>query len=170
MYDPSANVIAFDCQIFPTRCLSGTGLRNHCGTHPGHLARLNSIESESTLQKCVQSCFYALSQCTSDKLEVLLYGTSGRYANVAMSVLLQTLLCTSKSVLRVTVTHLSKPVWHAIPLFCCSCEDCCQYIYPNSVGFQTMNALVDKCYSNGWTRKCSISPSVLAEHRSSTTM
>ena len=127
--DPSADVFSFDCRLFPTRHLSGTGLRNHCGTHPGHLERLNSIESEPTLQMCVQSCFYTLSQCTSDKLEVLLYGTSGRYANVAMSVLLQTLLCTSKGVLRVTVTHLSKPVWHAIPLFCCSCEDCCQYIY-----------------------------------------
>ena len=130
--DPSANVIAFDCQIFPTKGLSGTGLRNHVVTHPGHLARLDSIASESALQKCVQSCFYALSHCTSDKLEVLLYGSSGRYANVSMSLVLQTLLRTSKGVLRVTVTHLSKPVWHAIPRFCCNCEECCPSIYYNT--------------------------------------
>ena len=170
--DPSANVIAFDCQIFPTKGLSGTGLRNHVGTHPGHLAQLNSIASESALQKCVQSCFYALSHCTSDKLEVLLYGSSGRYANVSMSLVLQTLLRRTSCVLGVAVTHLSEPVWHASPRFCSRCEECCQYIYiyPGPAGFQNMCALADKCYSKGWTRKCSIPPTLVAVRRSSTTM
>ena len=168
--DPSANVIAFDCQIFPTKGLNGTVLRNHVGTHPGHLAQLNSIASESALQKCVQSCFHALSHCTSDKLEVLLYGSSGRYANVSMSLVLQTLLRNTSCVLGVAVTHLSEPVWRASPRFCFRCEECCQYRYPGSAGFENMCTLADKCYSRGWTRKCSIPPSLVAVPRSSTTM
>ena len=168
--DPSANVIAFDCQIFPTKGLNGTVLRNHVGTHPGHLAQLNSIASESALQKCVQSCFHALSHCTSDKLEVLLYGSSGRYANVSMSLVLQTLLKTNSGVLGVAVTHLSEPAWRASPRFCFRCEECCQYIYPGSAGFKNMCTLADKCYSKGWTRKCSIPKTLVAVRWSSTTV
>ena len=147
--NPDAMTLAVDCRCFH----DPDGYTSHIGTFYGNMKLLlarSKLKHLLQIMRYIKQHVNAMQKPSTCKdlqgeLEILFVCKSGRHRSVGLATLITAVLRDLNCIRgEATVTHLNKPEWQGMHIFCQLCPACCAHNTPSHKDFDAIQDMFDQ--------------------------